>query len=590
VSLGHAKGFLRKLLARVRCDYVLTRQTCFDFGPFRLHADEHLLLRDGEPVPLQPKAFDLLVALIERRGQLVTKAELLDLMWPNTFVAEANLPYTIWVIRKALGDGEEGRRYIETVPKRGYRFNGRQVTEPSSAVARIAVLPFVNGNADPEAEYLAEGIAESILYALARLPGLRVTARATAFSYKGKNVALRQIGNELNVSALVTGKVVLRDDALFVQAELVNPSLQAQIWGQSYVRPAADLVLLQEELVRTLAGKLGIRVPEDRSKSSGVLAIDSGVQQLYLKGTYFLRKGTEDGVHKAFEYFRRVLAQEPTHAPSFLGLAQGFIALSDWYRPPREVMPQAKAAALKALEIDDTHTEGYLLLSVIKYAYEWDFPGAAQSYAHALELTPDDPDVHHSYGWYLLALGRCEDALSVFVRARDLDPLRANANTDVGLARYFARDYHGAIKEYEAAIEMEPDWFWSRYLLGLAYEQLGLYDEAIGELTLARRLNETAETIAGLGHAHAAASRNHEAMVVLAELSEMASRTYVAPFEVATVHAARGDANVTFDWLERAFQERSCMMAVWLRVDPRFDRFRDDGRFRHLLQRIGLSA
>ena len=253
-------------------------------------------------------------------------------------------------------------------------------------------------------------------------------------------------------------------------------------------------------------------------------------------------------------------------------------------------MPQAKAAALKALEIDETQTEAYLSLSVIRYAYEWDFSGAARSYSRALELRPDDADVHHSYGWYLLALGRCEEALSVFLRARDLDPLRSNANTDVGLARYFARDYHGALKEYEAAIEMEPRGYWSRYLRGLAYEQLGLYDEAIRELTLARRLNETAETIAGLGHAHAAAGRDHEAVIVLAELNEMAGRAYVSPFEVATVHAARGDANVTFTWLERAFHERSCMMAVWLRVDPRFERFHGDGRFRSLLQRIGLSA
>ena len=537
---------------------------------------------------MQPKPFDLLAVLVERRGRLVGKDELLELVWPNTFVAEANLPYTISIIRKALGDREDGQRYIETVSKRGYRFVRHESSESASAVTRIAVLPFVNAGGDRETEYLAEGIAEGILNALSGVPGLRVAARATAFSYRGKNVSLRQIGEELNVAALVTGKVLLRHDSLVVQAELVDPSLEAQLWGDSYRRPPADLVLLQDELVRAVAAKLGIRVAQwPDAKLSDRFPRNAGVHQLYLKGTYFLRRGSEHGARKALDHFRRVLALEPAHAPAYVGLSRALIALSDHYSPPRDVLPKAKTAALKALEFDDTQLDAHLSLAVIRYAYEWDFLGASRSYARALELRPHDVDVYHSYGWYLLALGRCDEALAVFMHAREMDPLTAHANTDVGVARYFAHDYGSAIGEYQAAIEMDPDWFWSRYLLGLAYEQLGAFDEARHELTLARRLNESAPTISALGHAHGAAG---DAQAALAVVNEIAGRAYVPPFEVAIVHAALGDPDVTFEWLERAYAERSCMMAVWLRVDPRFDRVRDDARFGDLLRRIGSSA
>ena len=563
----------------------------FEFGPFRLQVDEQLLLRDGHRLSLQPKAFDLLVALLERRGQLVKKDELLDLIWPGTFVAEANLPYTISVIRKVLDDGEGGRRYIETVPKRGYRFIAEQPTQSTRRVPRIAVLPFANASADGETDYLTDGIVETLINTFARLSGLSVIARATVFAYKGTQTALAQIGDDLNVDALLTGKITLDGGVVVLQVELVDALSQDQLWGESYRRSIGDLAAVQQEIVQTVAGKLGIRLS---GAETNLLrkhdTIDPVVATFYLKGLYFLRRGTEDAINRALHYFDRALATEPRHAPSYAGIAHAYIALADWYRAPQEVMPHARTAALRALEIDDACAEAHLSLGVVRYAYEWDFAGAARSYARALDLNPNDSEVHHFYGWYLFSIGQCEKAVAVLRRAQELDPLHVNAHANLAVVFYLAHDFEAALAECEAAIELDPNWFWSHQLMGLAYQGQGRNDEALAEIQRARELNDAPVVIAALGHILAANDRREEALQTLAELAAVSSQVFVEPYEIATVHAGLGDLDATLAWLEKAYHERSCMMAAWFKMDPRFDRLREHPRFRTLISRIGSPA
>jgi Tfp pilus assembly protein PilF len=251
-------------------------------------------------------------------------------------------------------------------------------------------------------------------------------------------------------------------------------------------------------------------------------------------------------------------------------------------------MPLARSAALKALEIDDGCAEAHLSLGVVSYAYDWDFAAAERCYARALDLNPNDSEVHHFYGWYLFAIGQCGRAVGVLRRARELDPLHVNAHANLAVVFYLAHDFEAAIAECEAAIELEPNWFWSHQLMGLSYQQQGKHDQAVSEIKRARELNDAPAVITALGHVLAASGRREEALATLAELEVISSRVFVEPYEVATVHAGLGDLDATLTWLEKAYDERSCMMAAWFKMDPRFDRLREDPRFHTLISRIGF--
>jgi DNA-binding winged helix-turn-helix (wHTH) protein/tetratricopeptide (TPR) repeat protein len=567
-------------------------QRNFAFGPFRLDADQQRLLRDGQPVSLPPKAFDLLVAFAECPGELLHKDDLLKRVWPDSFVEEANLSYNVSIIRKALADGQGGWHFIETVPKRGYRFVAEMLSASDDVVVRLAVLPFVNEGQAPETDYLSDGLAESLIDSLSCLFGLRVIAKSTAFRYKGKtNKSLREIGEELRVSVLLTGTVSQREDTTIVHVELVDTSSETRIWGESYRSSSSNMASVPAQVSTIVARKLGLRLSDkDARQLSRWQAMNAEAHQLYLTGNYLLRRGTGDDAKNAIERFNRAIAIEPAHAPSYFGLAHGYICLSDWHSPSHDAMPRARAAARKALELDDMFSSAHLALATVLFAYDWDFAGAASHYARAIALSPHDPETHHFYGWYLNAMGRCDDAIAEMARGQLLDPLNRNAYTNLGLAWYFARDYDRAVEQYQMANELEPDWFWSHYLLGLAYEQQGRLDDAIAELTLARRFNDSAAITAALGHAHGVAGRVEDAMTVLGELDAMTQRAYVSPYEVALVYAGLRDQDRACGWLDRACQDRCGMLGSWVKVDPRFDALRTDVRFGALLRCIGISA
>jgi DNA-binding winged helix-turn-helix (wHTH) protein/Tfp pilus assembly protein PilF len=563
----------------------------FDFGPFRLDVDEQLLLRDGQRVLLQPKAFDLLVALLSRRGRLVRKDELLEIVWPGTFVADANLSYTVSIIRKALREGDGTGGYIETVPKRGYRFRAGDALEQAALVPRIAILPFEDSRVDRHSEYLSAGIVEGLINAFACLSGLSVVSRATTFSYKGANSELSQIGDDLDANALLTGTLSVAGDDVGLQTELIDPLSLTPLWGKSYSCSVGDLEAVQHEIVKAVAEKLGLHVSgAEKPRLKKPHRRDPAATRFYLEGQYFWRKGTVEAVEQSLRCFDRALAVDPRHAQSYAGIANAYITLSDYARAPRDVMPMAREAALRALAIDEACTEAHLALGVVRFAYEWDPAAAARSYALAKDLSPGDPEVHHALGWHLVSVGRCDEALSVLRRARELEPLLLQGYANLGAVLYLAHDFASALAEWHDALELDPSWYLAHYFLGLIYQQLGRNDEAVAKMQHAHQINDAPMILAALCHVQAASGRLEEARQTLAELNDVSTSTYVPAYEMAAVHAGFGDLDATVAWLESAVEARSCMMAAWFRTDPRFDRLRGSPRFHSILQRLGSPA
>lgn len=482
----------------------------YEFGPFRLDADERLLLRGGETVALPPKTFDLLLALVGQPGHLLEKETLLKTVWPDSFVEENNLADNISKLRKALGEGENGQKFIETVPKRGYRFVA-DVRELNGAAAKPKI---------PESATVV-GTIET----LTKAPAL-----SSQFS-RGRRSFL----------------------ALSVPTFLVLVLSGAGLW----------LYFGQEK--------------------------NTEVSQLEFKGNFYISRWTEDEIRKGIEYYTRAVALAPHSASAHDGLAVGWMFLSDLHLSPREAMPKAKAAATRALQLDETSAPAHVTMGVILMQYEWDQAGAEQEFRRAIALDPKYNPAHRLYGWHLIAAGRFDEAKAELTRALETDPLDDWGQMELGLSFYFARQYDQAIEQCRRAIGIEPKSYWSHMLLGWADEQEGRFSEAIAELNQARRLNDIPQVLASIGHAYAVSGQRAEAQKVIAELQESASRKYVSPYDLATIYAGLGEKEQAFAWLEKAYEDRSGWLALWLKVDPKFDVLHSDPRFHDLLRRVGLA-
>ncbi len=473
----------------------------YEFADFRLDAEERLLLRAGQVVPLPPKTFDVLLALIEQPGHLLEKKVLLKTVWPDIFVEENNLADNISRLRKALGEGEDGRKFIETVPRRGYRF-----------VAEVKALDD------------AEAAVQS--------PALATPAASTPAPLK-----LRQ---RPEIFLVTFG---------FLALTLVSVAL----YWHFKPGPHAEVV------------------------------------QLEFKGNFFVGRWTEDEIRQGIEYYNQAVALDPKSASVYEGLATGWNFLSDLHVSPREAMPKAKAAALKALQQDEKSAQAHVVMGTIKMQYEWDAAGAEQEFKRALTLAPDDASAHQLYGWYLISVGRLDEAQAEMQRALGSDTMNDFGLWGLGDSFYFARQYEQAVEQYRRAVSVAPKMYWSRLMLGSAYVQQRKFSEAFAELQQARRLNDSAQPLAALGHAYAAAGQRAEARQTLGELQTLAQHKYVSPYDVATVYATLGEKEQALDWLENAYADRCGWLAWWLKVDPKFDSLRGDPRFVDLLRRVGLA-
>jgi len=503
----------------------------YDFSAFRLDATEGVLLRDGKPVPITPKAFELLRVLVENHGHILCKEDLLRQVWPDTFVEEGNLPFNISQLRKALSQTENGITYIETIPKRGYRFaaavtvvNGGGLPAPVAAQAApqpahdavpqeaaavdkkplrvliewrplvatlvglvalflavslgmlrgrlpwshsgavqiqsIAVLPFENLSRDPEQDYLADGMTDELITNLGTITELRVISRTSAMHYKGTNRTLPEIARELNVDGVIEGSVMHSGDRVRVTAQLVQATMERHLWGKTYDRELGDVMALQDEIARDVAGELRIELTaspnqvqaydqaQDRTSPPSLhlnapkpqvrtplvaRPINPQAFEAYLKGRYYAATFTSEGSDRAIHYFHQAIAIDPGYALPYEALAYNYILESNWPLPPNEAMPKARDVARKALQLDDTLAGAHTSLASVLLLYDWNWSAAESELNRALELNPSYAPAHYTRSWLLMSIGRFDQAVGENRRAQELDPLALDARIMAGI-------------------------------------------------------------------------------------------------------------------------------------------------------------
>ena len=470
-------------------------------------------------------------------------------------------------------------------------------SRPTSAIDSVAVLPFVNAGGDADTEYLSDGLTESLINSLSELPNLKVIARSSVFRYKGKEVDPQTVGRELGVHAVLTGRVVRMNDDLFIETELVDVDTQARLWGERYSRKVSDIIALQDDISREISEKLRLKLSgQERKQLAKRYTDNSEAYQLYWKGRYYWNKRRPEDIREALRYFQQAIELDPNYALAYTGLADCYVLGSLLQMSPKEAMPVAIEKTNRALAIDPELAEARTSLAKIKLSYEWDWAEAESEFRRALELKPGYATAHQWYGVYLSEVGRHDESLEHRKRALELDPLSLSISTGVGRAYFWARRYDEALAHLQKALERDPRYADTHWSLGLAYEQKRMYDEAVAAYQRAISLSKTAEfpegkpeMIAALGHAHAAAGRRDEALRIIERLNELVSRqSYVSPYSIALIHAALGEKERAFEWLERAYRERDESF-IHLKVDPRLDVLRADPRLTEMLRLIKLA-
>ncbi len=496
------------------------------------------------------------------------------------------------ILKNFERDGVEEARQFESSSsqpsRRASTQNRRQRTRKS--INSIAVLPLVNESADPDLDYLSDGITESLIDSLSPLPRLRVMARTTVFRYKGRDISPQEVGSELDVQAVVVGRIRQFKDTLAIRIELVDTVSGEQLWGEQYRKKFEDIFTVQEESAREISEKLQLRLNSQEKKRLTKRHTDSvEAYQFYLKGRYFWNKRTADWMKKGTAYFQQAMDSDPNYALAYAGLADSYISFATVCAlSPQEACPKAKASAIRALEIDSELAESHATLAHIKNNYDWDWRGSEKSFKRAIKLNPNYSIAYHWYGICLLTTRRFDESIAAMKVALRLDPLSLIINTVMGLPYYFLRQYDEAIELYQKTLEMDPTFFPAHGYLGLAYGQKMMYEEAISEFHKALSFSkDNTLTLASLGHAYAVSGEKDKAEQMLARLNELSKQKYVSAYVIAEIYAGLEDKEQALFWLEKAYRERSWWL-IYIAINPRFDNLRSDSRFTNLVQRVGV--
>ncbi len=455
----------------------------------------------------------------------------------------------------------------------------------------IAILPFVNAGDDPNTEYLTDGITESLINSLSQLSNLTVMSRSSVLRFKGKETDPQSVGKELNVKAVLTGRVMQRGDNLVISTELIDVGKNSNLWGEQYNRKLSDIIALQEEISREISGKLSLKLAgEETKKLTKHYTENTESYQLYLKGRFYWNKRRADDLKKAVDYFNQAIDKDPAYALAYAGLSQAYAVLPQYAGvSPKEFIPKAEAAAKKALEIDETLAEAHTTLGFIRYSYDWDWASGEREFKRAIELNPNFPTTHHWYNILLSSQGRFEEAMTEVKRAQELDPLSVIINVNVGDVLRLMRQYDKAIDQYKKTLELDPNFQVAHQWLGSIYVQKEMYDEAITEFQKVRGLVGNSPFGLGyLGHTYALVGRRGDALKVIDELQEFSKQGYSLALEFALVYTGLGDKEKVFEWLDRAYEEHDDGLSG-IKVSPEWDNLRSEPRFTVLLKKIGLE-
>ena len=627
----------------------LHEQTVFRFGAFVLVPGERLLLRDGKPLAVTGKAFDLLATLVRQPGHLLTKDELLRAVWPSVVVEEVNLSVNVSALRKVLGSAPGTAEWIETVPRQGYRFNAAveigdldttrgtppaevaispggddasQVVDVAPRLSRrnvawvlgvlsvtglavvasarwlggrtpyrsVAVLPFTVDEAPNT--YLVDGLVEGVINGLTRMPALRVMPRASSIQFKGAKGDPVAAGRALDVAAVVTGSLSGGSDGVRLQVELVDVARSAQVWSTAYQVAAADLPQLEMRVMHDLAGAMQVQwAGAARSSVASQPTRDAQAYQAYLRGRYLWNQRSETSLQGAVVQFRRAVDLDPRFALAYAGLADAHTTLGYLgYLTPVGTFPIARPHALKALELDPSLAQAHASLAYIKFYFDWDWEGARQEFARAIELNPNDPVSHQWFAVYLLASGQPDRAFDEVQLAHRLDPLSLAINTDIGFHRYYNGRYREAVFQLRSVLDMKNDFLLAHLWLARTLLEMRQFDAALAETAVAEsKARDWPVLVTARGFTYAMAGMTSEAQAVLREMDALARQRFVTSYGIALVHAGLGQKNESFGWLDKAFEERSHWL-VWLRLDPRWKNLCDDPRFAALIEKIKYPA
>ncbi|HSF19809.1 MAG TPA: tetratricopeptide repeat protein [Vicinamibacteria bacterium] len=612
------------------------REGVFRFDAFELDAAEKELRKHGIRVKLQQQPFLVLCRLLERPNHLVTREELRSELWSDeTFVDfDHSLNEAVNKLRLALGDSATNPRFVETVPKHGYRFIGtvegertpppelrppakrsrltlytlvasllvvgtlavryasrRSPPVSTAAIRAVAVLPLENLSGDPSQEYFSDGMTEELIAHLSMIEALHVISPTSVRRYKGSDKSLKQIAADLRVDAIIEGSVRLANDRVRVTVHLADPKTEQSLWSEFYEGAADDLFAIQMELAKTIAREILLELPpQDEARLVAGKERKPEAYQAFLKGRYHWNRRTEADFLKAIEYFNEALSYEPDYARAYAGLADTYNLLAVYnMQRHRRAMPRAKDAALRAIALDPKLADSHASLGCIHFLYDWDFPGSEREFQKAIEVNPRYPTAYQWYGIYLVSRGRTDEALEMLRRALELDPMSLSINENLGWALYVARRYPEAIAQFEKTLDLDPEFGQGLRYLGLTYLHVGRTEDALRVLERARAaFHGEAEIRADLALAFALAGHRGEARALLDELMLASEERYVSPFLIARFHTGLGEADEALDWLDKAYEDRVANI-VFIGVDPFFDSLRALPRFRDLLDRIGLS-
>lgn len=612
----------------------------YSFGPFVLDPVENLLLRDGRPVPLPPKALETLLVLVQNPGHLIEKADLLKRVWPDTFVEEATLAQNVSTLRKALNGSFGDSQYIETVPKHGYRFvapvtvvdkNGlpaarmhmsrpfiwsvaavllaviamgiylrahhrRAVAQPSAGTVTLAVLPFDNFTGDAAQDYLSEGLTEEMIAQLSRInpDRLRVIARTTAMEYKGTRKSISEIGHELGADYVLESSFRREGNRARITTQLVRTKDQTHVWSQEYDRDIREILPLESEVSQAIAREIAVKLsPEARGRLVARHAIAPEAYELYLQGRYFWNKRSEQGHLKAIKLFEQAIAIQPRYAQAYSGLADAYALLGSnpstaMTRPA--AMSKARAAALQALAIDDSLAEAHTSLAFVYWHYDWNWPAAEREFQRAIQLNPSYPTAHHWYAFYLVSQGRLDEAVAQIRLAQQTDPLSLIINTDAAQILFFARKYPQSIEQAKQVLDMDPEFSLARLILVWNYLTQHQYGPALEEAKKGISVPGVGPYMdVNLAVVYVLSGHRAQARAMLRRLTAVSegARGESIPIGIAQAYAALGDKDQAFVWLEKDFQHRDGGLTL-IKVFPFLGSLHEDPRFRDLVRRIGL--